>query len=231
MTLGAILGNQGVAPNLTMRQYLAGVAADTSCTANFVVETAKQIRDFWALREVAGQCEFIRAGALMPGARPRELISSLIQDADAIRATLHGRNSMGRSASEAAGDVVARIERQQAGEIVDMCLTTGLRDLDRKLIGGFKAGELIVVAGRPGMGKSIFATSVARQAAVAGYAGGLFSLEMPEAQITARLLSDAMYDAGHEVSASNILQNQLTERQREGIYLAEREFPKTAAAD
>jgi replicative DNA helicase len=224
LTLGLMLGNESIAPNLTMRQYLARVAADTSCTANFVVETAKQVRDFWALREVADECDAIRAGAFMPGARPRELISSLIQNADAIRATLHGRSSMGRSASEAIADVVLRIEQQEAGEIVDMCVTTGLRDLDRKLVGGFKAGQLIVVAGRPGMGKSIFATSVARQAAAAGYAGGLFSLEMPEAQVTARLISDALYDEGHEVSAANILQNQLSESQRAGVYLAQREF-------
>ena len=226
LTLGAILGNENVASNLTMRQYLASIAADTSCTANFVVETAKQVRDFWSLREVAAQCAAVRDEALTPGARPREIISNLIQDVDAIRATLHGRNSMGRSAFDATVELVARMERQEAGEIVDMCVTTGLRDLDRKLVGGFKAGELIVVAGRPGMGKSIFATSVARQAAKAGYAGGLFSLEMPEAQVTARLISDSMYDAGHEVSAANILQNQLTDSQREGVYLAEREFPE-----
>lgn len=223
VTLGVILGNENVAPDLTMRQYLACIAADTSCTANFVVETAKQVRDFWALREVAAQCDAVRAAALSPGVRPRDLISSLIQDADVIRAALHGRNSMGRQVSEATAGLLARIERQEAGEIVDACVATGLKDLDRKLVGGLKAGELIVVAGRPGMGKSIFAVSVARQAAQAGYAGGLFSLEMPGAQVTARILTDAMYDAGHEVSAASILQNQLTDRQREGVYLAERE--------
>src|SRR6185437_14523057 len=144
VSLGASLGNDSLAPDLTMRQYLARIAADTSCTANFVIETAKQVRDFWALRKLAAKCEAVRATALMPGVRPRELISSLIQDADAVRATLHGRSSMGRSASEAIANVVARIEQQEAGEIVDTCVTTGLCDLDRKLIGGFKAGQLIV---------------------------------------------------------------------------------------
>jgi hypothetical protein len=38
---------------------------------------------------------------------------------------LHGRSSAGRSASEAIADVVTRIKQQQAGEIVDMCVTTG----------------------------------------------------------------------------------------------------------
>jgi hypothetical protein len=71
-----------------MRQYLARVAADTSCTTNFVVEMAKQVRDFRALRRRAAECDAVRAEALMPGARPRELISGLIQDADAIQAEL-----------------------------------------------------------------------------------------------------------------------------------------------
>jgi replicative DNA helicase len=224
VTLGAVLGNEKIEADLTMRQYLAAIAADTSCTANFVIETAKQVRDYWALRELAAQCEVNRASALSPGARPRELISNLIQEADAIRATLHGTNSMGRSASEAVSALLTRVERQEAGETVEACVTTGLHDLDRMLVGGFKSGELIVVAGRPGMGKSIFGVSFARQAAKAGHAGGLFSLEMPELQVTARLITDAAFDDGHEISASKILQNQLTEAEREAVYLAERDL-------
>lgn len=222
VTLGAVLGNEKIDAEMTMHQYLAHIAANTSCPASAVVEMAKQVRDFWALRAIVAQCGTIRDLALSPGARPRELIANLIQDTDSVRATLLGRNSMGRRASEAAAAMLERLERQQAGETVEACVPTGLSDLDRMLVGGFKAGELVVVAGRPGMGKSIFGVSVARQAAKCGYAGGLFSLEMPELQITARLVTDAAYDAGHNISASRILQNKLNDPDREAVYLAER---------
>ena len=176
VTLGAILGNEKIDAETTMREYLACIAADAFCPANAVIETAKQVREFWALRAVIARCEATRDMALNPGAQPRELIANLIQDTDSVRASLLGRNSMGRWASDAASSVLTRLERQQAGEIIEACVPTGLRDLDRKLVGGFKSGELVVVAGRPGMGKSIFGVSVARQAAKFGHAGGLFSL-------------------------------------------------------
>ena len=140
ITLGVILGDEKIGGEMTMRQYLAMIAAETSCTANFVIETAKQVRDFWALRSLVAHCDATRDLALIPGARPRDLIANLIQDTDSVRAMLLGRNSIGRSVSEAASEMLVRLARQEAGETVEACVPTGLSDLDRKLVGGFKAG-------------------------------------------------------------------------------------------
>jgi replicative DNA helicase len=66
---------------------------------------------------------------------------------------------------------------------------TGFTDLDR-LLGGLHAGQLIIVAGRPGLGKSTAAMDFARCASVKNnQASAIFSLEMSKVEIVMRLLS------------------------------------------
>jgi replicative DNA helicase len=71
---------------------------------------------------------------------------------------------------------------------------TGFTDLDKKT-GGLQASDLIVVAGRPSMGKTAFCLNIAQNAAMAGGNGqsgfpiGIFSLEMSKEQLGMRLLS------------------------------------------
>jgi replicative DNA helicase len=65
---------------------------------------------------------------------------------------------------------------------------TGFTDLDDKTA-GLQASDLIVIAGRPGMGKTSFALNVAENAALlAGRRVGVFSLEMSRDQLVQRLL-------------------------------------------
>jgi replicative DNA helicase len=65
---------------------------------------------------------------------------------------------------------------------------TGLIELDRK-IGGMRPGNLIVLAGRPSMGKTALATNIAINAARAGERGAFFSVEMSDLDLATRLLA------------------------------------------
>src|SRR5919112_1802632 len=66
---------------------------------------------------------------------------------------------------------------------------TGFSDLDR-LLNGLHAGQLIIVAGRPGLGKSTVSMDFARNAAIrSNCASAIFSLEMSKIEIVMRLLS------------------------------------------
>ncbi len=66
---------------------------------------------------------------------------------------------------------------------------SGLFDLD-EITSGFQPGELIIVAGRPGMGKTSLALTIARNAAVDHNTSvGIFSLEMANHQLALRLLT------------------------------------------
>lgn len=69
-------------------------------------------------------------------------------------------------------------------------ITTGFKDLD-KLLGGLHKTDLIILAARPGMGKTAFALNVAQNAAFDGNSVIIFSLEMANKQLGQRMLSMA----------------------------------------
>ncbi len=69
-------------------------------------------------------------------------------------------------------------------------ITTGFREVD-KILGGLHKTDLIVLAARPGMGKTSFALNIAQHAAEAGHSVMIFSMEMPAEQLGTRILSMA----------------------------------------
>jgi replicative DNA helicase len=81
---------------------------------------------------------------------------------------------------------------------------SGLLDLD-DITSGFQDGDLIIIAGRPGMGKTSLALSLLRNAALEGNVGvGMFSLEMANHQLAMRLLcAEARVDS-HFVRTGNL---------------------------
>jgi replicative DNA helicase len=97
-------------------------------------------------------------------------------------------------------------------------LATGLTDLDR-LMGGLQASDLIIVAGRPGMGKTALATNIAynvakhwrgevkpdgRVATVDGGIVGFFSLEMSAEQLATRIISEQTEIPSHKIRRGQI---------------------------
>lgn len=67
-------------------------------------------------------------------------------------------------------------------------IPTGFADFD-KATGGIQSGELIYIAGEPGIGKSIMSIQMGVQMAKAGHAGAIYSLEMGARQVIGRIIS------------------------------------------
>lgn len=82
-------------------------------------------------------------------------------------------------------------------------IPTGYNTLDA-MTSGFQKGDLIVVAGRPSMGKTAIALSLVSNAARQGYSVGIFSLEMAAEQLTLRLLSSESGIAHHNIRNATI---------------------------
>ena len=112
-------------------------------------------------------------------------------------------------------------------------LATGLDDLDR-LMGGLQPSDLIILAGRPGMGKSSLATNIGFNIArnwrgevqadgttrtVDGGVVGFFSLEMSSEQLATRIIAE---QSG--VSSADIRRGRITEEQFSHIVAAAREM-------
>jgi replicative DNA helicase len=67
-------------------------------------------------------------------------------------------------------------------------VTTGFDELD-KITNGWQSSDLIIIAARPGMGKTAFTLSLAKNAAEHGHSIAVFSLEMASVQLVQRLIS------------------------------------------
>ncbi|WP_343081986.1 replicative DNA helicase [Ostreiculturibacter nitratireducens] len=113
---------------------------------------------------------------------------------------------------------VANAAYQRDGGLAGV--STGLADLDKKL-GGLHRSDLLILAGRPSMGKTSLATNIAfnvakayrrgrlpdgSEGAVGGGVVGFFSLEMSSEQLAARILSEAA-----EVPSEQIRKGDMTE--------------------
>ena len=109
-------------------------------------------------------------------------------------------------------------------------LATGLRDLDAKM-GGLQASDLIVVAGRPGMGKTALATNIAYNVARAwrgeqradGHMGtldggivGFFSLEMSAEQLATRIIAEQTGISSSMMRRGDIDESRLRKDQGQG---------------
>lgn len=87
-------------------------------------------------------------------------------------------------------------------------LATGFTDLD-KITSGLQKSDLIIIAGRPAMGKTSFALSMAKNIAIDyGEPVAFFSLEMNNVQLINRLISNVC-----EISGNKILSGQLTDEE------------------
>ena len=133
-----------------------------------------------------------------------ELLDSAEQSIFQIseRRMKHGYRSM----SDAVHDTLGMLESIHGTHSGVTGIPTGFRDLDT-LTGGWQNSDLIIIAGRPSMGKTAFALSLARNAALDAVKPtpvGIFSLEMSIQQLVMRLLcAEARVDA-HKVRTGRL---------------------------
>jgi replicative DNA helicase len=104
------------------------------------------------------------------------------------------------------GPAMERISLQMESGQGIVGIPTGFHDLDR-MTGGFKDSDLIIVAGRPSMGKTSLALNIALYSALeADKSVAIFSLEMSKEQLTERLLTEQA-----QIDAQRMHRGQLTE--------------------
>ena len=176
----------GVYDENTSVPYLRQLMEITPTAAN-VMEYVEIVADKALLRRVGET-----AGELAEMVRSESGTSAQILEAaeQRIYAIRQGRAARGMShISAVMSEVWETIKERQAqgGEFPG--ISTGLIDLDRR-ISGLNNSDLIIVAGRPGMGKSSLAMNIGVEAAKhSGKSVAVFSLEMSRAQLGMRLVS------------------------------------------
>ena len=160
---------------------------DTTPTAANVGEYIKILRDRSLQRQVASIINDL-GGMLQEG---HTTGSELLAEAEKRIADIrNGRTQDGLvPLSEVLLETYDRFEELTADDSSAAPISTGLSDLDRR-INGLGASNLIVLAARPGMGKTAMALNVALEAGkFSGRDVAFFSLEMSRVQLALRLIS------------------------------------------
>lgn len=189
ITLGEHLRERNLLERAGGISYLGTLAADTPGTSN-IAAYGGIVRERAILREVAAAGQDTAELAFSPAGRSvEEIIDLAEQRVFSIRQRRESGQAGCRHISTLAPEVAARLEELAANQGRLLGVPTGLRKLD-ELIKGFQPGDLIIVAARPGMGKTALAMGFAEQAAFElGTTTLVFSMEMTSGQIVTRIIS------------------------------------------
>ena len=120
---------------------------------------------------------------------------------------------------DALGDVLGTIEQRTLGN-VQPGVSFGLTALDT-ILGGAKPGQLVLIAARPGEGKSALLEQIAVKAALGGVPGHLFSMEMLMQELAERALSGPSRVAAHAMATGKLTVDDWRAIQGAGGKLAE----------
>jgi replicative DNA helicase len=197
ITLCEHLRHQGKLEEAGGVSYLGTLANDTPSAAN-VMAYAEIVRERSVLRTlIAAGGDIAELGFRPDGRGHSELIDVAEQKVFAIRnKSQHAQGSYAMM-PQLMDMVERRIEDMRTNPGGLAGLPTGFTDLD-KLTTGLHPGDLVILAGRPSMGKTSFALNIAEHVALyEKKAAAVFSMEMPADQLALRVLSSfARIDMG-----------------------------------
>jgi replicative DNA helicase len=179
--------------------YLAQLADATPTVAN-VEAHARVIREKWRLRRLIATCQQVAAEGYGDTGEVQRFIDGAEQAVFDIARIPEGTSTVSVTDAIKEAFQILTLASQRGGAVTG--IETGFTELDRRT-SGLHPGDLYIVAGRPGMGKTAFvlnlAVNVARSGEVsfgqaeaserAGAGVAFFSLEMPREQLAARLLA------------------------------------------
>lgn len=190
---------------------MAGAASSLGQTGEY----ATLIRDLWARREMVAALSRAqeRVQASEGGALP-DIAADLEQ---AVSASLLGSGSAlaPRTFLRSATDAITEVAAAYRDGVVSG-VRTGLTALDNAL-GSLRPGRVYIVAGRPSMGKTAVALNLALRVAQQGSSVAFASLEMPDVDLSLRVVSALLREQDIRVPYSQIERADLTEQQMRAV--------------
>lgn len=190
ITVYEALSTLGKSEEVGGLQYLNAMAQNTPSAAN-IRRYAEIVRDRGILRKLITVADEISGNAFNPqGKEVKEMLDEAESKIFAI-AEQGARGAQGWiPVQPLLTQVVERIDelysRDNQSEITGV--PTGFIDLDR-MTSGLQPGDLVIVAGRPSMGKTAFSINIGENVAIeAGLPVAVFSMEMGGAQLAMRML-------------------------------------------
>jgi len=176
--------------------YISKLAQDISSAANIEYHS-RIVLEKWILRQLITSSVEIANLAF----EAKEDVFDILDEAEAkiFQISEEGIKESFKPMEKAVKEALELIEAIHSKQISTFSVPSGFYELD-ELLGGFQKSDLIIVAARPSMGKTAFAMSAARNAAIDhNIPIGIFSLEMSTIQLATRLIS-----AEAKINAHNV---------------------------
>ena len=189
ITLSEWMQDVGILDKAGGLAYLGALAKNTPSAAN-IKAYAQIVRERAVLRQLAQAGAEISDSVYNKGARNSE---ELLDDAERLVFNIADQGARGRRGFSALKDLLAKaVDRIDMLFHLDNPITgvpTGYTDFDERT-SGLQASDLIIVAGRPSMGKTSFAMNIVEHAAIKNKTPvAVFSMEMPGEQLAMRMMS------------------------------------------
>jgi len=189
VTVSEHLDNRGELDSAGGLEYLATLSNETAGAAN-ARAYAKILRERAMLRALISAGNEIAGSAFTNDGRTA---AEVLEDAEKMVFEIADKGTRGKkgfkSLKEILPEAVDRIDtlHQSDGDITG--ISTGYNEFD-KMTAGLQPGDLVIVAGRPSMGKTTLAVNMAENAAIGSKVPtAIFSMEMPAQQLAFRMIS------------------------------------------
>jgi replicative DNA helicase len=199
---------------LTVGAYAARLYA-AAAIPNEVIDLARAVRDMAQRRALVTVAAILRE-MIEDDAPITDAATGAITAIDAIVASRSDPHTRPVSIGDAARGSILRMQTAVNTPDYMPGLTSGLRSIDHRT-GGFNRGEFIVIAGRPGMGKSALAITIARLQAEAGYNTLMFALEMNSPDVADRAIADAVWTELSPIQYQSIRRGKVSREQQQRL--------------
>ncbi|MGO4328670.1 replicative DNA helicase [Cupriavidus sp. 2TAF22] len=207
ITVYEVLQGAGKAEEVGGLAYLNSLAQNTPSAAN-IRRYAEIVRERSVLRKLVTVADDIATAAFAPKGRE---VRELLDEAESKVFAIAEEGSRGQKGFQEIQplltQVVERIDelyhRDSSTDVTGV--PTGFIDLDR-MTSGMQAGDLIIVAGRPSMGKTAFSLNIGEHVAVEqGLPVAVFSMEMAGTQLAMRMLGSVGRLDQHRLRTGRLL--------------------------
>jgi replicative DNA helicase len=184
--------------------YLGMLAKNTPNTAN-LLSYAQIVQERALLRKLIDAANTIAGKAYFPeGSTPNEILDLAEQKIFELTQNNRRQDSGFVAIQGLLTEAIDRIEELYESNEPLTGVSTGFKDLD-ELTSGLQRSDLIIVAGRPSMGKTSLAMNMAENVAVGSKLPvAVFSMEMPGQQLAMRLLSSLGRINAHKVRTGKL---------------------------
>jgi replicative DNA helicase len=164
-------------------------------------EYGRIVRDNAQMRALLTTSYEIQASVLAREAPARDLVERA--ERSVLEVAHDDRQKKIRTIGDILDDETDKLHRLSVAKTPLTGTPSGFKDLDEKT-GGFQAGNLIVIAARPSMGKSALVANIAENAVLAGHAVALFSLEMSESELAQRFVASQARIKGEDLRRGKV---------------------------